>query len=115
MHGNHIFRFGVDLRFARNLRVPSDTQRAGELYFDPGYTGLIETAGAGTKKGLGLATFLLGEVSHFGRYVSPNTDARERQKRFYSYRQDTWRITPTLTPNYGFPCDRVFPQTLNKH
>src|SRR5229473_569833 len=114
MYRNHNFRFGFDLRFARNLRVPSDNHRAGELYFEPGYTGFIETAGAGTKKGLGLATFLLGEVSHFGRYVSPNTDARERQKRFYWYGQDTWRITPKLTLNYGFRWDMVFPETVNK-
>jgi hypothetical protein len=114
MHGNHNFRFGADLRFARNLRVPSDNHRSGELYFDPGYTGFVPTLGAGTQKGLGLATFLLGEVSHFQRYVSPNTDARERQKRFYWYAQDTWRITPKLTLNYGFRWDMIFPETVNK-
>ena len=29
--GNHNIRFGADLRYARNLRVPSDSNRAGEI------------------------------------------------------------------------------------
>ena len=41
--------------------------------------------------GLGLATFLLGDVRRFTRYVSPNPDARERQWRHFYYAQDTWR------------------------
>jgi len=114
MYGNHNFRFGADLRFARNLRVPSDNHRAGELYFDSGFTGQVTAVGNAPQRGLGLATFLLGEVSHFQRYVSPNTDARERQKRFYWYAQDTWRLTPKLTLNYGFRWDMVFPETVNK-
>ncbi len=32
--GNHSFKFGADLRYAMNLRVPSDSHRAGELYFN---------------------------------------------------------------------------------
>ena len=43
---------------------------------------------------MGLATFLLGDVSGFRRYVSPSTDARERQWRQFYYVQDTWRATP---------------------
>ena len=30
---------------------------------------------------MGLATFLLGDVTRFSRYVSTSTDARERQWR----------------------------------
>jgi hypothetical protein len=29
--GNHSFKFGADIRYAKNLRVPSDAHRAGEL------------------------------------------------------------------------------------
>src|SRR6266478_1972706 len=114
VYGNHNFKFGADLRFARNLRVPSDNHRSGELFFDSGFTGFVPSAGAGTQKGLGLATFLLGQVRNFQRYVSPNTDARERQKRFAWYAQDTWRLTPNLTRNYGFRWDMIFPETVNK-
>ena len=31
--GTHSLKFGVDMRYARNLRVPSDSNRAGELHF----------------------------------------------------------------------------------
>ena len=57
------------MRYALNLRVPSDNHRAGELTFAPGYTGEVGNNGAVTQ-GYGLATFLLGEATLFNRYVS---------------------------------------------
>jgi hypothetical protein len=113
VHGNHSLKFGADLRYAMNLRVPSDSHRAGELYFDTGYTGLVQSANGNTTGGLGLATFLLGEVSRFNRYVSSSTDAQERQRRFFWYGQDTWRLTPKLTVNYGLRWEMLFPETVN--
>ena len=32
--GNHQIKFGADIRYAMNLRVPSDANRTGELNFD---------------------------------------------------------------------------------
>jgi len=112
--GNHTFKFGADLRYALNLRVPSDSHRAGELTFSEGRTGNIDANGArvgGT--GLGLATFLLGDVTNFARYVSSSTDAQERQKRFSLYGQDTWRITPRLQLSYGLRWEMIFPEKVN--
>lgn len=111
--GNHSIKVGADLRYALNLRVPSDAHRAGELTFDNGFTGRVDANGS-TQQGLGLATFLLGEATHFGRYVSPNTTASERQKRFFWYVQDTWRVTPKLQLNYGVRWEMVFPEKVNK-
>ena len=108
---NHNVKFGADIRYAMNLRVPSDAHRAGELTFDNGFTGLVQ--GADTSQGLGLATFLLGEVTHMRRYVSPTTDAAERQKRFFWYIQDTWRATAKLTLNYGLRWEQIFPEKVN--
>lgn len=108
--GNHTFKFGVDVRRAYNLRVPSDTHRAGELTFDNSVTAGAGTAGGGS----GLATFLLGEVSSFGRYIGTTTDARERQWRHFYYGQDSWRVNQKLTVNYGLRLDVINPQTLNK-
>ncbi len=82
---SHNVKFGIDVRRAYNLRVPSDAHRSGELTFSTNRTSL---QGSG---GLGLATFLLGDVTNFRRYVSSNTDARERQWRHFYYAQDTWR------------------------
>ena len=111
--GNHTFKFGADIRYALNLRVPSDSHRAGELHFDPGFTGFVPAGSSSPQQGLGYATFLLGEVTRFSRYVSTSTDARERQKRWFFYGQDQWRITPKLQINYGLRWELVFPETVN--
>ena len=91
--GNHTFRFGADIRRALNLRIPSDRRRAGELNFDA-----ARTQGP-TGGGTGLASFLLGDVSRFERYVSTVTDAGERQNRWFFFGQDTWKMTRKLTLN----------------
>ncbi len=111
--GNHSFKLGADLRWAQNLRVPSDSHRAGELTFNNGYTGNVLSANGNTSNGLGLASFLLGQVTGFSRYVSSSTDAQERQKRFFWYGQDTWRVTPKLTVNLGMRWEMIFPETVN--
>ncbi|HYK88790.1 MAG TPA: TonB-dependent receptor, partial [Acidobacteriota bacterium] len=105
--GNHTFKFGADLRRAYNLRVPSDNHRSGELTFDAG-----DTRGQ-SGGGMGFATFLLGDVTHFKRYYSQSTDARERQWRHFYYAQDTWRVTQKLTINYGLRLDVINPQSVN--
>ena len=108
MAGNHSVKFGIDVRRAYNLRVPSDAHRSGEMTFSPNRTSLN---GAG---GMGLATFLIGDVTNFRRYVSPNTNARERQWRHFYYAQDTWRVNSQLTLNYGLRLDMINPQTINE-
>ncbi|HEY3935923.1 MAG TPA: TonB-dependent receptor [Bryobacteraceae bacterium] len=105
--GNHTWKWGTDIHYLQNLRVPSDSHRSGELQFDPTVT--EGSAGAG----LGLATFMLGQTDSFTRYVSSATDAAERQKRWAFYGQDSWRITPKLTFNYGVRWEIYDPQTVN--
>ena len=108
LKGSHTIKFGVDFRHAYNLRVPSDAHRSGELTFASDRTSL---SGAG---GLGLATFLLGDVTRLRRYVSANTDARELQWRHFYYAQDTWRVNSKMTLNYGLRLDIINPQTINE-
>ena len=108
--GNHQIKFGGDIRYALNLRIPSDNNRTGEFNFSPEATA---QAGVG---GLDLATFLLGEVTQFQRYINnplAGTPA-ERQKRWFFYGQDTWRATSKLTINYGLRWELYFPETVNK-
>ncbi len=106
--GNHSIKFGIDVRRAYNLRVPSDRHRSGELNFENDRT--RGPAGGG----LALASFMLGDVTRFTRYVSPTTDARERQWRHFYYAQDVFRPTPKLTLNYGLRLDVINPQTVNE-
>src|SRR5260370_32692940 len=107
IQGNHTFKFGADLRRAHNLRVPSDRHRSGELQFDSART---QGASGG---GSGLATFLIGDVSRFERYVSPVLDASESQNRWFFFGQDSWRVTHKLTVNYGLRWEIYRPQTVS--
>jgi outer membrane receptor protein involved in Fe transport len=108
--GNHALKFGADIRYARNLRVPSDSDRTGILYFSNNYTSNPSLTTIG---GLGFATFALGQVTSFLRYVSTSTNAKEFQKRDFFYAQDTWRASPKLTVNYGLRYEFYFPETIN--
>ena len=110
--GNHQIKFGGDIRYALNLRIPSDNNRTGEYNFSP------EATSDGGTGGLDLASFLLGQVTSFARYVNnPDltgaNDAAERQKRWFFYGQDTWRATSKLTVNYGLRWEIYFPETVN--
>src|SRR4029079_10035179 len=53
-------------------------------------------------------------VTHFNRYVSSNTDARERQWRHFYYAQGTLRPNARVTLNYGLRLDIINPQTINE-
>jgi hypothetical protein len=107
IRGNHSIKIGADLRWAHNLRVPSDTDRAGLFTDTNGPTS------ANGSNGLGWATFVLGESNQFGRYVSTTTNAKEYQPRYFFYGQDTWRVTRALTLNLGLRYELYFPESVN--
>jgi outer membrane receptor protein involved in Fe transport len=111
--GNHQFKLGADIRYARNLRVPSDQHRAGELKFEKERTSLNDPTGLLPSGGLAIATFLLGDVTEFNRYVSDVTTAAERQRRWFFYGQDTYRVTPRLTLSYGLRWEIYNPEYVN--
>jgi hypothetical protein len=112
--GNHIFKVGADLRYARNIRIPSDNNRTGEYNFSPLATSNQTLTAVG---GLDLATFLLGDVTSMARYVTNPilgniNNAAERQKRLFFYGQDTYRATSKLTVNYGLRWEIYTPESV---
>jgi hypothetical protein len=111
--GKHTIKVGFDLRRATNLRVPSDVHRAGEFTFNGGNTGSVAAAGQNPSQGIGLASFMLGDVSSFGRYVSTSTNASEIQPRLFWYGQDEWRASARLTITAGLRWEMVFPESVN--
>jgi len=107
IQGNHTFKFGADIRYATNLRIPSDSSRTGILNFDSGDTSLL---GSG---GMALASMLLGDVTSFQRFVSPpNVQAIGHQWREFSYGQDTWRVTPRFTMTLGVRWEIYNPEAV---
>jgi hypothetical protein len=108
IHRNHTFKFGADVRYAENLRVPSDAGRAGDYTFD-----YHTTADSVLGGGLDWASFLLGDVTQMSRYVSTSLNAAERQHRMFYYGQDTWQVTSKLTLSYGLRWEVYFPEYVN--
>jgi outer membrane receptor protein involved in Fe transport len=108
-HGPHSFKFGSDTLLA--WRDRRDTSSQGDFGcgagicdsngFSQNITGSAAVAGSG----LSMATFLLGDVSSFGRviYATALPEAHNTHQAFFA--QDTWHVTPKLTLNLGVRWD----------
>jgi hypothetical protein len=110
--GTHDIKFGADIRYAFQHLVGLDNNnlRSGNFHFAAANTSEPTIT---TSAGLGLATFLLGDVTTFQRTQTQNTNAAERQKRMFYYVQDHWRITNRITLSYGLRYEWYFPESVN--
>ncbi len=111
--GNHTIKFGADLRYLQQYRVEGYPNQTGEISFGATATGNPAPTVGSPVGGLGLGTFLLGQVTSFQRYVQATANAEDREKQIFSYVQDTWRATDRLTVSYGLRWEIYFPETVN--
>ena len=116
--GHHNIKFGVDFRRVNLYAVGLDNNnfRSGNFHFPSTITGQAGTAvagDAGASPGVGLATFLLGDVGGFQRTQTQNTSAATHQYRAFYYAQDQWRATNTLTISYGLRWEWYFPESAD--
>lgn len=105
----HEIRWGVDLRQNYENLFTLNQSTRGQYNFVQSITGSNGVSGSG----LGMATFLLGNVGQFqrGQFVMwPD----ERAKRMAGYGGDTWKITPKLTASFGIRWDYIGPVTPKK-
>lgn len=111
--GNHNIKFGVDYRYGKNhsLSIASNALRSGTYFFASSRTSGVSTSGD-QSPGVGFATFLLGDTTTFWRTQTANTDAASRQTRVFSYVQDQWRTTRTVTLSYGLRWEIYTPESL---
>ena len=111
--GNHQFQAGGgwdQINYTQVLRYSTVTfsgATTGNFANNPGST--VSSANASTQSGNGLASFLL---NYPDTELKRNVNITERPGGIASlYLQDTWKVTPALTFNYGIRYDRtVIPQ-----
>jgi hypothetical protein len=95
--GTHTLKTGGDFRRYLNLRIQPAGAR-GSWAFNPGVTG----SQAVTNSGFGTASLLTGLASSHGRvFLSSQDVGNESEFHIFGYIQDTWKVTPKLTLNYG--------------
>ena len=90
--GSHTFKAGLELSFEQ-VNVNANPEYNGGFLF------------AGTETGNDYADFLIGVASN---YNQADSQAYYIRHRYYGgFAQDSWRVSPTLTLNYGVRWDRM--------
>src|SRR6185436_16863337 len=98
IRGGHQWGFGTMVSFWNSLSK-ANVRSPGQFTID------------GSATGLALADFLLGRLAGTNGFVqsAPNTLSMQ-QWYFGVYAQDVWKLSPTMTLNYGLRWEPWFPQ-----
>ncbi len=84
--GTHTFQFGADFHYDQ-IDLNGFTGENGQFFFD------------GSETGIDFADFLIGAPVSF---IQGSQDIEHTRSKYYGlYGQDSWRVRPTLTLNYG--------------
>jgi hypothetical protein len=99
VRGGHQFAFGASL--ARwSTESHGNVRSPGQFTID------------GTQTGLGLADFMLGKMGTNGLVQAAPNSLDMEQRYLALYGQDTWRVGPRLTLNYGLRWEPFYPQQI---
>ena len=95
VRGNHQFGIGGAVAMS-DWQTESNVRSMGAISFNGGATGLP------------LADFMLGRVFEYRQSTPFRQDIK--QPYYALYGQDTWRVSPNITVNYGVRWEPWFPQ-----
>jgi hypothetical protein len=103
-HGKHSFQFGAGVRYHRTLQQNANANAIGSLAFQPIFTAQLARSSAGVlapvaNSGNSFADFLVG-MPLSGQVVGL-PPFHYRYTEFFPYIQDSWKVTRSLTINWG--------------
>jgi len=102
--GKHQFRFGASLRYRRTWQQNANASANGFMNYEALFTTQLAPNAQGVlapvaNTGDSFGDFLLGTIASAGTRGLPEIQYRYTQ--YMPYFQDTWRLRPNLTLNYG--------------
>jgi hypothetical protein len=100
--GKHNYKFGAEM-VQQIMTNRSSSSTAGVYNFTERGTGSPNLPGSGA----GYASFLLGDVNDAS--ITTPRSVKTTARRWGFYAQDSWRVTPKLTLNYGLRYDIMDP------
>lgn len=104
LHGNHQIKFGAEIAYLRTIQSSANANARGVFTFNNTFTTQLASNGAGgystvANTGSSFADFLLGDLTSGQSIAMPRTHVRWTTA--YPYVQDTWKIKPNVTMNFG--------------
>ncbi len=103
-HASHSFSFGAGIRYHRTKQQNANANAVGTLSFQTVFTAQLAPAAGGrlapaANTGSAFADFLLGMPT--SGQVLGLQPIHYYYTEYFPYFQDSWRVTPSLTLNYG--------------
>jgi hypothetical protein len=99
LHGKHLIKHGEDLNYLRSIPLSTNAHARGQFIFSNMYTSQLSAGAPVANTGSSFADFLLGFPQTSFTISMPPTHVRWTN--FEPYIQDSWRVRPGLTFNYG--------------